>query len=95
MQDTAGEVETKSKVTYSCGPLHIDEQMQDNQQEPTYNSSMPMNVREVGRRGSARSAQVAQHHDDIILSLNYLTIVTSLKLQFSTEPLQYDFISFL
>ena len=35
MQDTAGEV-----GTYSCGPLHIDEQKQDVQLEPTCNSSV-------------------------------------------------------
>ena len=26
MRDTAGEVGTNSKVMYSCGPLHMDEQ---------------------------------------------------------------------
>ena len=26
---------------YSCGPLHIDEQRQDDQLEPTYSSSVP------------------------------------------------------
>ena len=27
---------------YSCGPLHMDEQMQDDQLEPTYNSFVPI-----------------------------------------------------
>ena len=27
---------------YSCGPLHIDEQRQDDQLEPTYSSSLPI-----------------------------------------------------
>ena len=36
MQDTAGEVEMNSYVTYSCGPLHMDEQRQDVQLGPTY-----------------------------------------------------------
>ena len=40
MRDTAGEVGTNSKVTYSCGPLHMDEQRQDGQLEPTCNSSV-------------------------------------------------------
>ena len=30
------------QVTYSCGPSHMDEQRQDDQQEPTYNSSVPI-----------------------------------------------------
>ena len=42
MQDTAGEVVTSSEVTYSCGPLHMDEQRQDKQLDPTYNSSVPI-----------------------------------------------------
>ena len=32
----AGEVETSSLEMYSCGPLHMAEQRQDNQLEPTY-----------------------------------------------------------
>ena len=40
MQDTAGEVGTSSLVMYSCGPLPMDEQSQEDQLEPTYNSSM-------------------------------------------------------
>ena len=35
MLDTDGEVGTKSLVTYSYGPLHMDEQKQDGQLEPT------------------------------------------------------------
>ena len=31
-----------SKVTYSCGPLHMDKQRQDDQLGPTYNSSVPI-----------------------------------------------------
>ena len=42
IRNTAGEVGTNSKVTYSCGPPHIDEQRQDNQLEPTYNSAVPI-----------------------------------------------------
>ena len=40
MWDTAGEVETSSWVMYSGGPLHMDEQRQDVQLEPTYRSSV-------------------------------------------------------
>ena len=42
MRDTAGVVRTKSWVTYSCEPLHMDEQRQDDQLEPIYNSSVPI-----------------------------------------------------
>ena len=42
MQDAAGEVGTNSLVTYSHGPLDMDEQRQDDQLEPTYNSSVPI-----------------------------------------------------
>ena len=38
MWDTAGEVGTSSLVIYSCGHLHMDEQRQDNQLEPTHSS---------------------------------------------------------
>ena len=42
MQDTAGELGINSYVTYSCGPLHMDEQKQDDQLEPTYKSCVPI-----------------------------------------------------
>ena len=42
MRDTAGEVGSSSQVMYSCCPLHIDEQRQDDQLEPTYSSSVPI-----------------------------------------------------
>ena len=45
---TAREVGTSSWVMYSCGPLHMDEQRQDVQFEPTYSSSVP--IREVALR---------------------------------------------
>ena len=31
MRDTAGEVGTNSSVTYSCGPLYMDDERQDDQ----------------------------------------------------------------
>ena len=42
MQDTAEEVGTSSLVMYSCGTLHMNEQRQDDQLEPTYSSSLPI-----------------------------------------------------
>ena len=36
MWDTAGEVGTSSYVMSSCGTLHMDEQRQGDQLEPTY-----------------------------------------------------------
>ena len=39
-RDIAGEVGTSSWVIYSCGPLHMNEQRQDVQLEPTYSSSV-------------------------------------------------------
>ena len=38
MWDTAGEVGTSLLVMYSCEPLHMNEQKQDDQLAPTYNS---------------------------------------------------------
>ena len=40
MCDTAGEVNTNSKVTFSYGPLHTDEQVLDDQIELIYNNSV-------------------------------------------------------
>ena len=40
MQDTAGEVGTRSEVLYSSGPLHMAEQRQGDQLEPTHCSSV-------------------------------------------------------
>ena len=40
MQDTAGEVKVCSFVTFSCGLLHMDEQMLNVSLEPIYNSSV-------------------------------------------------------
>ena len=39
MQDTAGEVGMSSLGMYSYGPLHMTEQKQGDQFEPTYSSS--------------------------------------------------------
>ena len=39
-------------MIYSCGPLHLDEQSQDVQREPTYRSSVP--IRDVALRISRK-----------------------------------------
>ena len=41
-QNTAREVRTNSLATYSCGHHHIGEQRMDDQLEPIYNSSVPI-----------------------------------------------------
>ena len=40
MRDNAGEVRTNSQATFSHGSLLTDVQVLDDQQEPTYNSSV-------------------------------------------------------
>ena len=61
---------------YSYGPLHMAEQRQDVQLEPTYSSSMPIldvalrtcqkqwTIRRGGEKGSEISVVIARHHDD-------------------------------
>ena len=65
-----------SSVMYSCGPLHMNEQRQDDQLEPTYSSSVPIQdvalktclkqwaIERGGERGSEISVLIAQHDDD-------------------------------
>ena len=79
-RDTAGEVGTNSWVMYSCGPLHMDEQKQDVQSEPTYSSSVL--IRDVALRicrkqwtigrcsekGSGIFVLIARHDDDKCVS---------------------------
>ena len=67
MQDIAGKVETNSKGTYSCEPLHMNEQRQDDQLDPTYSSAVRIRdvtlrtcrkrwtIEKVGGRGSGIS----------------------------------------
>ena len=76
MWDTAGEEGTSSKVMYSCGPLHMDEQRQDVQLERTYSSSVPIldaalmtcqkqwTIGRGGERGLEIFVLIAQHEDD-------------------------------
>ena len=42
MRDSAGEVRTNSYVTYSCEPLHMDKQKQDDQLELIYTNYVPI-----------------------------------------------------
>ena len=72
----AGEVRTNSWVMYSCGPLHMDEQRQDDQLEPTYSSSVPIwdvvlktcrkqwTTEKGGEIGSRISVLIARRDDD-------------------------------
>ena len=76
MRETTQEVRIKSKAIFSCRPCHMDEQRQDDQQEPIYNSSVLILDRALktsqerwmiemgGKRGSGRSMLAARHNDD-------------------------------
>ena len=73
---------------YCSGPLHMDEQRQDDLLEPTYSSSVPIRnvalricqkqwtIEKVGKRGSGISVLMARDDDDDmykkVLSLNNL-----------------------
>ena len=75
-RDTAGEVGTSSWMMYSCGPLHMDEQWQDVQFEPTHSSSVPIRdvalricrkqwtIGRCGERGLGISVLTAWHDND-------------------------------
>ena len=76
IQDTAGEEGTNSYAIFSCGPLHMDKQKQDDLQEPIYKSSVPIRgvvlktfrepwaIEMGGERGSGRSVLPARHDYD-------------------------------
>ena len=61
---------------YFCVPLHMDEKSLDDQLEPLYNSSVPIQdvawktswegwaIETGGERGSGKSMLVAQYDDD-------------------------------
>ena len=65
-----------SSVTYSRGPLHMDEEMQHDQLEPIYNRSVSIQdivlktyrerwtIETGGERGSGRSVLAVRHDDD-------------------------------
>ena len=60
---------------YSCGPLHMDKQRQDDQLEPIYNCSVPIQdialktfreqwmIETGGEKGSGRYVLAVQHYD--------------------------------
>ena len=65
---------------YSCRPLHTDEQRQDDQLEPTYNRSVPIQdvalktcrkQRTIGKGGEKGSGISVRHDDDDDL-LNFI-----------------------
>ena len=78
MWDTAGEVRANSLVMYYSGPLHTNEQVLDDQLEPIYNSSVPIQdvnkktfqepwTIETGGEGeSGKSVLPTWHDDDIV-----------------------------
>ena len=81
MQDTTGEVGTSSLVMYSYGPLHMAEQKQSDQLEPTYCASMrirsvamrtnrnPWTIGRGGEIGSGISVLMARQDDEIMSKL--------------------------
>ena len=87
MIQTCGKVRTNSKVIYSYRPLHVNEQRQDDQLEPTHSSSLPIldialktcwkhwAIENGGEKGSETSMLAARH--DYI----YTNIVFTLKLR--------------
>ena len=70
-----------------CGPHHMDEQRQDDQLEPIYNSSVPIQyialktsreqwtIETGGERGSERFILAARHDDDVLFYLWYTSVV--------------------
>ena len=75
-RDTAREVRTNSYAIYSSGPLHMNEQRQDDKLEPIYNSPVLIQgaalktirgrstIGTCGKRGSGRSVLAVRHDDD-------------------------------
>ena len=80
MWDTVEEARTNSSAINSCGPLHMDEQRQDDQLEPTNNSYVLIQdivwktsweqwtLETGGKRGSGRSMLAAWYPDDDTLT---------------------------
>ncbi len=63
-------------MMYSCGPLHVDKQRQDDQLEPTYSNSVLIwdvtlrnfqkqwTIEKSGERGSGISVLMVRHDDN-------------------------------
>ena len=74
--NTAGKVGTNSLTTYSCGPLHMDEQKQEDQfrtyiQQPIQDETLESyrgrwTIEMGGEKGSGRSVLVRRHDDDVL-----------------------------
>ena len=70
---------------YSCGPLHMDEQRQDDQLEPTCSNSLLVRdvalkiyrkqwaIEKGGERESGISVQMARHDDDDMYRVSQYT----------------------
>ena len=75
----------RSRDELISGPLHMDEQRQDDQLEPTYSSSVPIwevtqetcwkqwTIGRGGERGSGRSVLVVRYDDDIYMRIHLYT----------------------
>ena len=85
MQDTAEEIGTSSLVMYSYGPLHMAEQKQGDQLEPTYSISVrirgvaPRTCRKwwtIGRGGEWASgiSLLMARQDEMMMILSCLSI---------------------
>ena len=84
MLDAAGEVRTNSFTTYSCRPLHRNEQRQDDRPgtyiqqfcaHTGYSSSRERWMIETGgERGSRRSVLAAWHDDDDLFIIKVLSL---------------------
>ena len=73
MRDTAGEVRTNSFGMYSCWPLHMDKQRQDDHLEPKYSSTVQIlyvvlktcqkqwTIEKGGEKGLGISVLMARH----------------------------------
>ena len=106
MRVTAGEVRMNSEVIYSWGLLHMDEQRQDDQLEPMYNSSVPIQdialktfwewwtIETGGERGSGRSVLTAWYDDDNDEegSINFKTEVEFTKTEMNNNEWYINFL---
>ena len=75
---------------YSCEPLDMDEQRQNDQEEPIYNSSVPIQhvawmtsqerwtIETGGKRGSGKSVLAERHDDDDDVD-DWLTLLCNLR----------------
>ena len=74
---------------YSCRPLHMDEQKQDVQLEPTYSRSVPIRdvalricrkqwmIERCGERGSGISVLIVRHDNDDDDDFDLCTLIST------------------